>query len=144
MAGGGKQRANMALGPTAIRVLTRRKVVENHIAILAPGQPFAGLRLGKHLGVAIVAKDVQGLGVIVVRVLPVAETVAAAFIDRNCPLAKLDPLLGQSGFVLAGTEQTRNGSRRQRRPLAAVESAAMCQAVDHPSVRGRAVLEVVV
>src|SRR5579871_145034 len=132
MARSGKERADVTLRPAAVRVLPPREIVENDVAIIAPGQPFTGWSFGKHLGVAIVAQHIQGLGVIVVRILPMPKTIVAALVDWNRTLAKLDPLLGQLGFVLAGTEHTGNGGRGQWWPFAAVERPAVRQAINHP------------
>src|SRR5262249_12634782 len=99
---------------------------------------------GEQLGVAAVAEHVQGLGVVVVRVLPVPETVGPGLVDRDGPLAKLEPLLAQLGLVFAGTEEARDRRRRQWRPLAAVAGTAVGQAVNPAAVRRRTILEVVV
>src|SRR5438552_1128785 len=142
MAGGGKERADVPLGPTAVRVLPGGEIIEYHLAVFVPAQSFTGPRIGEHLGVAILAEHVQGLSIVIMRVFPVSETVASRFINRNRPLAKLDPLLGQFGFIFAGTEETGNGRGGQRRSLGAVESRPVCQAVNDPAIRRCAVFKV--
>src|SRR5437867_2961067 len=64
MASRGKQRADGALRPAAVRILPGRKEVEDHFPIFAPRQPFGGLRSGKQLGVAVLAEHIEGLGIV--------------------------------------------------------------------------------
>ena len=77
VAGRREDRADSPLGPAAIGRLARGDVVENDIAVFAPGQPVAGGGVGEQLGVTFLAERVDRLGVIVMRVLPMAEAVAA-------------------------------------------------------------------
>src|SRR5262249_33309056 len=96
------------------------------------------LRVGEQLGIAIVAKAVEGLGVVVVRVFVVAEAVAAQ--DRHLRLAELEPLLDERGVVITGGEAAGDGRRRQRRGAAA--AATLRQAVHDAAVAAGRVVEV--
>src|SRR5207248_1258018 len=104
----------------------------HQVAVLGPGQAV-GLRRGaEQLLPALVAEDVQRLGVVIVRVLVVADA-DAAVVERDGGLAVFQPLLAQLAFVLAGAEAAGDRRGRQRGPLAADRRfhAAAPQAVDH-------------
>src|SRR5262249_45615314 len=133
-----------AAGPAAVGVLRRPQLLEHGLAVLAPGQALARRRRPEHLLPAVVAQDVQRLGVIVVGVLVVSQADAA--LDGDGRLAELEPLLAEVVLVLAGAEQAGDGRRRQGRALAADRRprAAAAEAVDDAAAVGRGVLQVVV
>ena len=73
---------------------------QKRLVLLTDGNENIGDAMGavlaarEQLGVTLLAQRVNGLSVVVVRVFPVAEAVAARLINRNRGLAILDPLLG--------------------------------------------------
>src|SRR5260370_30689 len=77
-------------------------------------------------------------------VLPMAETIAARFVDGDGALAVLEPFLGQLGVVLARAERTGNGRGRERRPFGAVERRAVGKTVNYAAASRRAVLQIFV
>src|SRR5947209_3979292 len=144
VAGGREQGADVALGPAAVAALAGGQVIKDHVAILAPRQPLRFARLRKHLGITLVAQHVNGLPVVIVRVLPVPEAVAAGLVDGNGGLAVLEPLPGERRVVFAGAEQAGDGRGRQRRTFGAVEGAAIGQAIDDAAALGRALFQIIV
>src|SRR5262249_39645541 len=125
--------------PAAVRGLRPHQVVEHLRAVGAPGQALVGGRaLAEQLLPAIIAEDVEGLGVIVMGVFVVADAAGAAATDGDGPLAVLEPLLAQIVLVFAGAEQAGDGGGSQRRAFAAHGGAtAAAEAVDHATCRRR-------
>src|SRR6266404_3761678 len=116
MAGGGEEGADVALRPAAVAALASGQVIKNGVAILAPGQPLGLARLREHLGIAFVAEHVDRLRIVVMRVLPVPEAVAAGLVDGDGGLTILEPFLRQWRVVLAGAEHARDRRGSQGRP----------------------------
>src|SRR5260370_28424129 len=69
-----KDLADVAAVPTTIRTLGADKVIEHHLAILAPGEALALPGLREESRVAVIAEHVQVLSVIILRVLIVVAT----------------------------------------------------------------------
>src|SRR5262245_44073497 len=130
--GGDEHRADVAAAPAAVGPLAVLQAVEDRLLVLGPGEAVALLGFGEQLGPAVVAEHVHGLGVVVVRVLVVAEALGAAEAQRHVALAEEQPLLDQRRLVLAGGEAARDGRRGQGRP--AVAAAAAAEAVDHAAL----------
>src|SRR5581483_11523395 len=95
-------------------------------------------RVREQPGVAVIAQDVDGLGVVVVRVLVVAEASAAE--NRHVLLAELEPLLDERRVVVAGAEAAGDGRRREGGP--AFAAAAAAEAVDDAALGVGRVAEV--
>src|SRR5262249_48916156 len=125
-----EHRADVPAVPAAIRSLAAKQVVERGLLVPAPSQLVAFFAARAEQPVpAVVAKDVVRLGIIVVRVLIVAEAVEAASGDGDVRLAELEPSLDQLRVVLAGAEAARDRRRGQSRPAVAAATAA--QAIDN-------------
>src|SRR5438309_3796624 len=119
--GGGVNAADApgaAGAPAAVGALRALQVVEHGRPVLAPGHALALGRAGEHLFPAVVAEDINGLGVVVMSILIVAKADADAA-DRDGALAVLEPLPAQFVLVLAGVEEAGDGGGGERRPFAA-------------------------
>src|SRR5262249_38858897 len=100
--GRGEYLAALAALPTAVGALHAHQSIERLLAVLLPGDFVGVLGAGEEAVPAVVAQDVDRLGVIVVRVL--VETEAAAAESLQMRLAELEPLLNQRRVVVAKAE----------------------------------------
>src|SRR5579885_80983 len=137
---GDEHRADHAAGPAAVAALALDQVIEDGLLVLGPGE-LVLVAGAEQLVPAVVAEHVEGLGVVVVGVLVVAEAAAApAQREGDVALAELEPLLDLGGVVLARGEAAGDGRGSQGRP--AVAAAPAAEAVDDAALGVGAVLQV--
>src|SRR5205814_1646735 len=91
--------------PAAIALLGADEPVKGGLAILPPGDAVRRFGVGEELGPAVLAQRIDGLGVVVVRVLIVADAGAGSQRGKVLP-AEDEPLLDKGRVVLAGREAT--------------------------------------
>src|SRR5579884_1111885 len=83
--------------PTAVGTLAADQEVEGGFPVFAPGDPAAARFFREELAPALVAEDVKGLGVVILRVFIMPHPAAAH--DRNGVAAILEPLLDVRAVV---------------------------------------------
>src|SRR5437588_6794295 len=124
MNGGDEHRADVAAVPAAVRSLAAKDAVKRGFFVPGPAQLVALLAAGAEEPVpAVIAENVVRLGIVIVRVLVVAEAVEAARGERNVRLAEFQPLLDQVRVVFAGAEAAGDRRRGQGRPAVAATAA---------------------
>src|SRR5262249_14616503 len=114
-------------GPARVGVLRGLPRVAHGLPVLAPDDALARRRVAVELLPAALAQDVDGLGVVIMRVLVVADADALrpAQAHRDRLLAVPEPLLAEVVLVLAGAEQAGDGRRRDGRALHALVEAVV-------------------
>src|SRR5262249_56572721 len=105
--------------PAAVARLALDQVVKRRLLVFAPGDALLRRQLGQALADAVGAEDVQGRGVVVVRVLVMTHARVAGRHRPEDALAVPEPLLDKGRVVFAGAEAAGDGRRRQGRPFAA-------------------------
>src|SRR5579885_1816726 len=102
MARRGEDGAGVSAVPAAVGALHAYQVVERRLAVLRPGDLVGVLGAGEETIPAVVAENVDGLGIVVVGVLIVAGPAGAQ--GAEVLLAELEPLLDQRRVVVAEAE----------------------------------------
>src|SRR5262249_24594464 len=110
------------VAPAAVGGLGPLELLEDRLAVLAPGQQLVAPRRGEQLLERVVAEHVDHLGVIVVGVLVVAHAPAVPR-DGQGVLAVLEPLLDQLAVVVAEAEAAADGGGGEGGPAVAATAA---------------------
>src|ERR1700682_2700767 len=126
----GVDRADRHAVPVAVLQLRLGEEVEKVLPVSAPRQPIILFRLRKQFLVAVLAKAIDNLCVVVVSIFGMAELVLSDAVDGYDGLDILEPFLGERTVVFTGAEAGCDGAHGDGGPLAA---AARVQAVDQAS-----------
>src|SRR5579875_1360856 len=128
-----------AAGPAAVAGLRANHAGEVLFFVARPGQALAGLGVGEKPSITVFTEYVDRLCVIIVGILIVSHASTAETLQVL--LAEFEPFFDERRIVIAETEATGDGRRRQRGPAAAGRHAAT-QTVDHAAAAVGRIAEV--